>query len=171
MDYHHIDIALSVIAFIVAFIAIVKCPSCGIALLFSAATGVLFSFGDNPQYYLHFNMMIFSAFLCIFHIKDGDIVRLKMVESEVPYAIGYLFLIRMIVGLFGCESIGIIEVNTALTTSMVILALQDALILLGVSNGSSRTVNNFIPNYRYRAGALVLSSIRIRSNETNQDNL
>tara|TARA_R110000851_G_C12997014_1_gene557936 strand:- start:270 stop:773 length:504 start_codon:yes stop_codon:yes gene_type:complete len=167
MDYHHIDIALSAIAFIVGFIAIVKCPSCGMALLFSAGTGLLFSLGDNPQHYLHYNMMIFSAFLCIFHIEDGEIVRLNMVESEVPYAIGYLFLIRMIVGLFGCESVGILDVNTALMISMAILALQDVLVLLGVSNGSSRTVNNLITNYRNRGWSLVLSSIRVQPNEAN----
>ena len=154
---HIITNGLIILTMFTVSVSIVRNPNCALALLFSLVTARLFSSGGDPH--LHFNIMIFFAAICVFDVKNGRFSPLSMVDNEINYAVGYLYMLRMLAGL-SC-AIGIIGYELTWILSAGMLALQNVLVLLGVSDGSSRTVNDYITDVRHRAGSLVLSSSRV----------
>tara|TARA_R110000850_G_scaffold217626_1_gene343280 strand:- start:264 stop:740 length:477 start_codon:yes stop_codon:yes gene_type:complete len=137
--------------------SIVRNPNCALALLFSLVTARLFTEGGDPH--LHFNIMIFFAAICVFDVSNGSFKQLSMADHEINYAVGYLYIIRMIAGLLCAHEIIGKEFTLIVSSSM--LVMQNMLVLWGVSDGSSRTANDSITHFRNSAGALVLPSTRV----------
>lgn len=154
------SVAINVLILLTAFtilISIVRNPNCALALLFSLVSARFFTAGGDPH--LHFNIMIFFAAICIFNVSDGSFEKLSMVDHEINYAVGYLYILRMITGLLCAHEI--IGAELALIVSSSMLVMQNMLVLWGVSDGSSRTVNDSITDFRHSVGSLVLPSRRV----------
>jgi len=137
--------------------SIVRNPNCALALLFSLVTARLFTAGGDPH--LHFNIMIFFAAICVFDVSNGSFKQLSMIDHEINYAVGYLYMLRMVAGWLCAHEIIGAEFTLVVSSSM--LVMQNMLVLWGVSDGSSRTVNDRITHFRHSAGALVLPSTRV----------
>lgn len=149
--------ALIMLTVLTILVSMVRNPNCALALLFSLVSARLFTAGGDPH--LHFNIMIFFAAICVFNVSDGRFKQLSMIDHEINYAVGYLYILRMIAGwLCARELIGV-EITLIVSSSM--LVMQNMLVLWGVSDGSSRTVNDAITDLRHRAWTLVLPSSRI----------
>lgn len=156
-DDHLITNALILITLFTVCVSLVRNPNCSLALLFSLVTARLFTVGGEPE--LHYNIMIFFALICIFDVRNGVVTSLEMEENEINYAVGYLYIARMMIGLL--LWIGALGSELAWVMSSLVLALQNVLILLGVFNGSSRPVNDFITDLRHSAESVAFPSRRV----------
>ena len=157
LDDHLVTNALILLTVFTVLASIARNPNCSLALLFSLVTARLFTAGGDPH--LHFNIMIFFAAICIFNVKDGRFEPLVMKDNEVNYAVGYLYILRMIAG-FLCAR-GVLGVEPTWIISSSMLLIQNLLVLREVLDGRSPSINDTITRLRYRAGSLVFPSTRL----------
>ena len=157
LDDHLVTNALILITIFTVLASIARNPNCSLALLFSLITARIFTAGGDPH--LHFNIMIFFAAICVLNVKDGRFEKLSMQENEINYAVGYLYILRMIAGWLCAKGLLGVELTWVISASM--LFMQNLLVLWGVSDGSSRTANEYITDFRHRVGSLVFPSARV----------
>jgi len=126
-------------------IASVKNIHCAIALAFSLCSALLLSSANAA--YLHYHMMIFCAAICFIEVKGKKLVLLNQSKNEVNYAVAYVYLIRMLFGLWAI--MGLISWELAwVMSSFILLSLQNLLILGGAFSGSSKRLNTTLSDSR-----------------------
>lgn len=125
---------------------------CFFALGFSLLSARLLTEIGEPH--LHYHILFFCSLLCVCELRGFKIRTLDIAANEVNYAVGFLYIVRMVAG--AGMSLGLIGVEAAWVVSTSVLALQNFLVIAGALDGKRARLNTGLTNFRRGCINLVL---------------
>lgn len=146
-----------VFTLIAIFISFARNPHCAIALGFSLVSARYLTMIGEPH--LHYHILFFCSLLCVCELRGFKFRTLDIAANEVNYAVGFLYIVRMVAG--AGMSLGLMGVETTWIISTSVLALQNFLVIAGALNGTRARVNSSLANFRRACVDLVLQKKRL----------
>jgi uncharacterized membrane protein len=138
-------------------LAFFRNPHCFLALSFSLLSARLLT--EIGQPHLHYHILFFCSLLCVCELRGFKFRTLDIAANEVNYAVGFLYIVRMVAG--AGMSLGLMGVEAAWIVSTSVLALQNFLVIAGALDGTRARVNAGIANFRRGCINLVLQNKRL----------
>lgn len=144
-----------IIVFTIATIVVAafKNIQCALALAFSLLSARYLTHIGATDWHAH--AMFFSAFICVVGFKEGKFRFLEIEDSEINYAVSFIYMIRMVI--VALLMAGLIGSEVSWIGSISLLCVQNLLVIGGCVDGYASRINVGITNFRFRVDEMVFS--------------